>query len=79
MRRLAIATGLLAWSWLWFLPVGGFHDMFRCGVLGWAILDNENAELEVRWSAVLLPISIVVWSAGIGVAMKVATLVRRER
>lgn len=42
----------------------GFHHMYRCGVLGWAILDNENEVFEIRWTGLLLTVSVVIWLAG---------------
>ena len=52
------------WTWVWFLPVGAFHHMVSCGVLGWAILDNENETFAVRWSVTALVLSVAAWLAG---------------
>lgn len=56
-----VSALLVVWTWLCFLPIAGFHHMFRCGLLGWAILDGENGPLEVRWSLVALLASVVLW------------------
>jgi hypothetical protein len=61
---------LLLWTWLWLLPVGAFHHMVRCGVLGWAILDGENEVFTVRWSVLGLVLSVAAWLVGGMVAWK---------
>lgn len=71
---LAAAVALVPWTWLWFMPVAGFHHMFRCGLLGWAILDEENGPNDVRWSGALLALSVLGWSS----AFVVWWLVRRR-
>jgi hypothetical protein len=63
--RPLVAIAFATWTWVWFLPIGGFHHMFRCGLLGWAILDWENPEFEMRWSASILAMSVSVWALGL--------------
>ncbi len=79
MRKLAkwifAAAALSAWTWLWFLPVAGFHHMFRCGLLEWAIWDLENGEPELRWSGVVLALSVLAWLLGVAA---VAQLAKRQ-
>lgn len=64
-RHVVLFVGLVVWTWTWFFPVGGFHHMFRCGVLGWAVLDGENEALELRWSGTILAVSLACWLAGV--------------
>jgi hypothetical protein len=61
LRIAGTGAALTVWTWLWFLPVAGFHHMYRCGLLGWAVLDEENGPLEIRWSLTLLLASAVLW------------------
>ncbi len=65
MKRPALIAGAALWTWLWLFPLSGFHHMYRCGLLGWAILDNEGEAFEVRWSAVLLALSLAFWLGGV--------------
>ena len=69
MKRGIVVVALLIWSWFWFLPIAGFDHMFRCGVLGWAILDNEGDAVEMRWSALVLMISVGGWLGGISLGL----------
>lgn len=65
LTRMALAGLFLLWTWLWLLPLSGFHHMFRCGVLGWAILDGEDAGFTVRWSLLALALSLAGWLGGV--------------
>lgn len=65
MQRAGIAIASALWTWLWLLPVAGFHHMVRCGLLGWAILDAEGEAFEVRWSGWALVLSLAIWLAGV--------------
>lgn len=68
VRTLFVGAALVVWTWLWFLPVAGFHHLYRCGLLGWAIVDEENGPTEFRWSGPLLVASVVAWVAGLWAA-----------
>ena len=78
MRVIVFSVGLL-WTWAWLLPVGAFHHMVRCGILGWAVLDNENETFAVRWSVTALGLSVVVWLAGILVGRILLRAAQRRR
>lgn len=78
LRRLAATFGVAIWTWLWILPLTGFHHMYRLGLLGWAILDFEGEERpELRWSGTILCVSLVLW--GTGLALAWALFARRRR
>jgi hypothetical protein len=65
MKRAGLAIGVMLWTSLWLLPIAGFHHMLRCGLLAWAIVDDEGEALEVRWSGWLLVVSLAIWVAGL--------------
>lgn len=74
------ALALTVWTWLWLLPISGFHHMYRFGLLGWGILDCEamdDAEgggLVFRWSAGLLAPSLAACVAGLFIGRKLLRL-----
>lgn len=80
-----ISAGILvAGSMVLLGPVGGFHHMFRFGVLGYMILDCDSPEgklpirfgrCEIRGSAVLLIVTVAAWLCS---ALLLSWLLRRR-
>lgn len=79
-----VATLLVVGTLVLFGPIGGFHHMFRLGVLGYAVLDCESpgrgaiplGSCGVRGSPILLAASIAIW--GVFVLVTTRLLARRR-
>ncbi len=76
LRGLAAALGVASWTWLWLLPLSGFHHIHRLGLLGWALLDLEGERPELRASGLVLAVSLALW--GLGLALAWALFARRR-
>ena len=74
--HLLVQAAVLAWTWLWLLPVGFSDVWMRCGLLSWAHVpflgpfDIDTPDLwlpldQVRWSPSRLAASLALWLFGL--------------
>lgn len=52
--------------------------MYRWGFLGWMVLDFETGEMVVRWSLVLLLVSVGLWAVGLAGLAWLTVRISRE-
>ncbi len=83
-RGIALGLGIGFLSWLFFLPIAGFHHIIACGILAPVVLNGETpqgshllwGEYDVRFFPGRFAVSFILWCFAVFLLFKL--LYRRE-